>query len=186
MYSLTDLKVGTCISLDGEPYIVTAYQHSKQARGGAVVNVKLKNLITGNTLPKTFQGSDKIEPANMTFSKAQYLYNDGDDYHFMEGESFEQFSFSKDVLGDQVLYLVDGTDVDIQNYDGKPIGVRLPVKMTLKIIETPPGVKGNTADGGGNKPAKLETGLKVNVPLFVNEGQSIVVNTDTGEYVERA
>jgi elongation factor P len=185
MLSITDLKVGTSITLDGQPYIVTAYQQSKQARGGSVVNTKLKNLITGKSLPKTFQGNDKIEAADIGFTRAQYLYNDGSDYHFMDGESYEQFSLSKEELGDTTQYLVDGTDVDIQNYDGKPIGVKLPVKMVLEVTETIPGVKGNTADGG-SKPATLETGLVVNVPLFIKEGEKIRVNTDTGEYVERA
>lgn len=185
MLSITDLKVGTAITLDGQPYVVTAYQQSKQARGGSVVNTKLKNLITGNSLPKTFQGNDKIEPADIGYSRAQYLYSDGTDYHFMDGESYEQFSLSGDELGDATQYLVDGTDVDIQNYDGKPIGVKLPIKMELTVTETIPGVKGNTADGG-TKPATLETGLVVNVPLFIKEGEKIRVNTDTGEYVERA
>lgn len=185
MYSITDLKVGTCITLDGQPFVVTSYSHSKQARGGAVVNTKLKNLITGNSLPKTFQGNDKIEPAEISFSRAQYLYNDGTDYFFMDGDSFEQFSFPGSDLGEQTKYLIDGSNVDIQNYDGKPIGVKLPIKMTFEVTDTPPGVKGDTATGG-TKPATLETGLVVNVPLFIKAGDKVVVNTETGDYVERA
>ena len=185
MYTITDLKVGVAITLDGEPFVVTYSQHSKQARGGGVMVTKLKNLKTGNTVPKTFQGNDKIEPADISYTKAQFLYSDDDGYNFMDGESFEQFSFSEDDIGGNKYYLIEGTDVDIQNYDEHPIGIKIPIKMVLKVTETPPGVKGNTADGG-SKPATLETGLKVNVPLFIKEGEKVMVNTDTNEYVERA
>lgn len=185
MYSITDLKVGTAIKIDGEPYIVTASQHSKQARGGGVMKTTIKNLITGSILQKTFQGNDRIESADLNYKKAQFLYNDGTDYHFMFTDSFEQFSFTPEELGENVYYLLDGNDVDIQLVGDKPINVQVPPKVNLKVAETEPGVRGDTASGG-TKPAKLETGLVVQVPLFINEGDILRINTQTGEYVERA
>lgn len=185
MYSITDLKVGTAIKIDGEPFIVTASQHSKQARGGGVMKTSVRNLLTGAILQKTFQGSDRIEPADLNYKKAQFLYNDGSDYHFMFTDSFEQFSFSPAELGDNVHYLLDGSDVDIQMVGDKPISVQVPPKVNLSVTETEPGVRGDTASGG-SKPATLETGLVVQVPLFVNQGDILRINTQTGEYVERA
>jgi elongation factor P len=184
MYGITDLKVGTAINLDGQSFIITSSHHSKQARGSGVMKTSLKNLVTGATIQKTFQGSDKIEPANTGFSRAQYLYNDGDSYFFMDSTTYEQFQLPKDNLGDQTPYLIEGTDVDIQNIDDNPINVRLKPKMDLEVKHTDPGVRGDTASGG-SKPATLETGLVVQVPLFVNIGDKLRINTETGEYCER-
>lgn len=185
MYSIASLKVGTTIKLDDEPYVVLTAQHSKQARGGGVAKTTIKNLITGAIIPKTFQGNEKVEPADVGYKKAQHLYNDGENYYFMFNDTFEQFSFTKEELGDNHYYLVDGNDVDIQIYDDKPIYVKLPAKVNLKVVETDPGVKGDTASGG-SKPAIVETGKKFQVPLFINVDDVIRVNTETGEYVERA
>ena len=184
MYGITDLKIGTAINIDGQSYIVASSHHSKQARGGGVMKTSLKNLVTGATVQKTFQGNDKIDPANVGFSRAQYLYNDGEKYYFMDGTTFEQFELSKDNLGDQTFYLIEGTDVDIQNIDDKPVNIRLKPKIELKVKHTDPGVKGDTATGG-TKPATLETDLVVQVPLFINIGDKIRVNTETREYCER-
>ncbi len=185
MYGINDLRTGVAINLDGQPFIVTTYHHSKQARGTGVMKTTLKNLLTGNTLQKTFQGNDKIEPAEVRFSKAQYLYNDGSDYYFMDGETYDQFTLPKDNLGDQTNYMLEGTTVDIQNINGKPANLQLQPKVVLKVAQTDPGVKGDTATGG-SKPATLETGLVVQVPLFINEGDNLRINTETGEYCERA
>ncbi|EKD48210.1 MAG: hypothetical protein ACD_65C00064G0002 [uncultured bacterium] len=185
MLSIAQLKPGITIKLDGSPYIILSATFSKQARGGGTNNAKLKNILTGATIQKTFQGSDQLEPAEITYSKAQYLYNTGSEYHFMDNENFDQFSFAEEDLGDAPKFLLEGSEVDIQNYEGRPISIRLKPKVDLKVIETEPGVKGNTASGG-KKPAKLETGLTIQVPLFINEGDKIRVNTDTHEYVERA
>ena len=185
MYSIASLKVGTAIKIDGEPYVVLTFHHSKQARGGGVAKTTIKNLVTGAIIPKTFQGNDKLEPAEVGFKKAQYLYSDGNEYHFMFGDNFEQFSFTKDDLGDVVNYLLDGTDVDIQVYEDKAINVQLPPKVNLKVVETEPGVRGDTASGG-SKSAKLETGISIQVPLFINVGDVLRINTQTNEYVERA
>jgi len=184
MYSITDLKVGTAIQLDGESYIVTASQHSKQARGGGVMKTTLKNLVSGATVQKTFQGNDKIDPADVAYSRAQFLYAD-DMFHFMDNETYEQFSLPTDNIGDLAKFMIEGQQVDIQNINGAPVNVKVPPKVNLKVIETQPGVKGDTASGG-TKPATLETGLVVSVPLFINEGDTLRINTETGEYSERA
>lgn len=184
MYQITDLKPGTAIQINNESYTVVSSRHSKQARGGAVMRTTLKNLLTGTIIQKTFQGNDKIEPAEAEYSRAQYLYNDGNEYYFMDSSTYDQFSFSKKQLGDLTNYLTDGIDVDIQNINGKPANIKLPPKINLKVIETEPGVKGDTASGG-TKPAKLETGTIIHVPLFINTGDTVRVNTETGQYVER-
>lgn len=185
MYSITELRVGTAIQLEGKPYVVTYYYHSKQARGGGIVKVKLKNLIDGANIERTFQGNDKIDKADVGYSKAQYLYGDGSSFHFMDSNSYEQFELNEELIGDNKYYLIEGEEVDIQNFDGKPINVMVPPKINLTVTQTEPGVKGDTASGG-SKPATTNTGLVVQVPLFIKEGEKIRVNTQTGEYCERA
>ncbi len=185
MYSIAQLRVGTAIQVDGHPYIVTTASFSKQARGSGVMKTTVKSLLTGNSLPMTFQGNDKVEPAEVGFSRAQFLYSQGDDYFFMDSETYEQFNFSKEALGDKTNYLLDGSDVDIQSFDGQPINVQLPPKVNLKVVETAEGMRGDTAQGKVTKPAKLETGVTISVPIFVKEGATIRVNTETGEYCER-
>ncbi len=184
MYSIGELRVGKAIILDDEPYLITYAQHSKKARAGGVCRTKLKNLITGVIIPKTFQGNDKIAPADTGYKKAQYLYNDGESYHFMDNETFVQFSFTAEDLEDQVNFLVDDTEVDVLTFEDKPIGVMLPPKVELTVEYTEPGVKGDTA-AGGSKPATMNTGYVLQVPLFIKKGDSIRVNTESGEYVER-
>lgn len=184
MYEITDLKPGRAIQLDGEPYLVIDSQFGRKSQSKANMQCKLKNLLTGAVISRNFQGSEKIEPADVGYRKVQYLYNDGTDYTFMDLDSYDQFTFDKETLGDQALYLVDGNEVDALMFDGKPIGIQLKPTVELKVIETIPGVKGDTATGG-NKPAKLESGLTVNVPLFINEGDKVKVNTETGMYMTR-
>jgi elongation factor P len=185
MYSIGELRPGMVIIVDGDPYVIAAAQHSKQARQGGVCKTKIKNLLTGSMVNKSFQGNDKLEPADVTYGKAQFLYSDGEAFNFMDNESFEQFALDNETIGDQANYLVDGTDVDIQYFEGKPISVMIPPKMDLEVTHTDPGVKGDTASGG-SKPATLETGYVLQVPLFINIGEKIRVNTQSGEYVERA
>ena len=184
MYGITDLKIGTAINIDGQAYIITASHHSKQARGAGVMKTKMKNLVTGAVVQKTFQGNEKLEPAEVRYSKAQYLYSDGTNFAFMDQDNFEQFELSAENLGDQTDYLVEGANVDIQNINGSPINLRLAPKVELKVAQTDPGVKGNTASGG-SKPATLETGLVLQVPLFISEEDVIRVNTESREYCER-
>lgn len=185
MLGITDVKVGRNIVLDGAPYVVTWNQHSKQARGGGVMKTKLKNLMTGGSIDRTFQGSDKIEAAEVNFQKAQFLYSTGDDFEFMDQETYDTITFDRARLGEQVDFLTDGMEVDIQYFNGTAINVQLPTKMTFEVVQTDQGVKGDTATGG-SKPATLDTGYVVKVPLFVNVGDKIVVNTLSGEYIERS
>ncbi|MFC1638615.1 elongation factor P [Patescibacteria group bacterium] len=185
MLGISDIKSGKCIVLDGEPYRVLYEEHSKTGRAGAVLRTKLKNLITGAALEKTFQGAEKVEEADVSRTKAQYLYVEGDEYAFMDNESYEQFNLNKEVLEDVIGYLIEGTEVTILNFNDNPINIELPIKMNLKVVDAPPGIKGDTASGG-DKLVTLETGLKVTVPLFINNDDIIVVNTEKGEYVSRA
>src|SRR4030042_6214032 len=185
MLNLSTVKTGKTISLNNEPYLVIFHQHSKMGRAGAVLRTKLKNLKTGAMMEKTFQGADKIEEAEIMKSKAQFLYREGENYFFMDNASYEQFSLSESVLGNSVNYLLEGTEATILNYNNQPINIELPVKMEFRVVEAPPAIRGNTADGG-SKQVTLETGVKVNTPLFVKVGDILRINTETGEYVERA
>jgi len=185
MLSIADIKSGKNIVWEEIPYAVLYHEHSKTGRAGAVLRTRLKNLLTGNVLEKTFQGSEKVYVADIAKSKAQYLYKEGEDYSFMDMESYEQFSLSAESLGSAVDYLIEGTEIIVLNFNGNPINIELPVKMKLKVVEAPPGIKGNTVSTGG-KMVTLETGLKISTPLFVNEGDEIIVNTEKGEYVSRA
>ncbi|PIR92020.1 elongation factor P [Candidatus Falkowbacteria bacterium CG10_big_fil_rev_8_21_14_0_10_44_15] len=185
MLSLTEIKLGTLIKINDEPYVVIRSDHHKMGRGGAVLKTKLKNLITGNVLEKTFQGNDKAEAAATEEKTANYLYKNQNEAHFMDNESFEQFSLSLEQLGDAAKFMPDGTDVKMLYFEDKPVSVRLQPKVALKVVSTPPGVKGNTVSNV-TKIATLETGAEIAVPMFINEGDNIRVNTETGEYVERA
>lgn len=184
MLKLSEIKVGARIVFSGEPYLITWNQFSKTARQGGSMKTKMKNMLTGKTVEKTFQGSEKVEPADVAFKRAQYLYAVGEDYDFMDQESFETVTLSKEVLGDATNYLIEGMDVDLQYFNGHPINIQLKTKMAFEVTWAEPGVKGDTASGG-NKNAKIETGIEVKVPFFIKTGERIIVNTDTGEYVER-
>ena len=169
MYEITDLKIGTTITLDGEPFKVVWNQFSKTGRQGGVMAVKLKNLRTGAVIPKTFQGADKITPAEIVRKKAQFLYRDNDGCHFMDAETFDQFTLSEAAVGDAGKFLQDGEEYLLMYFDDVPMNVSLPIKLDFKVVETPPGVKGDTASGG-TKPAKLDCGVSVQVPLFIENG----------------
>jgi len=185
MLSLAEIKHGKRIVLDGEPYLVTWNQFSKSGRQGGVMKTKLKNLKSGSVFEKTFQGSDKIDEADITFRKAQFLYATGDDYEFMDQETFETATLTKEVLGTVANFLTDGADVDLQYFNASPINIQIQPKMKFKIAYTEPGAKGDTKNNV-QKDAELETGYQIKVPLFINTDDEIIVNTDTGEYVERA
>ena len=185
MLNLTEIKTGKRILFNGEPYVVLDYQHSKTGRAGAVLRTKLRNLLTGGTIDQTFQGSDRVEESEIGKSKAQYLYKESDSFAFMDMENYDQFSLSAEVIGDMANYLVEGTEVTLLSWNDTPINVEIPVKVTLKVIDAPPGIKGDTASGG-DKMVTLETGLQVTTPLFVKEGDSLIINTDKGTYVSRA
>lgn len=185
MLSLNEIKVGKVIDVNNEPFLVTRTDHHKMGRGGAVLKVKLKNLINGNMLDKTFQGNDKTNEANTEKRKANFMYFDEDNANFMDNENYEQFSISLEAIGEKKKYLKEGTDVDVLYYDNNPVAIDLPIKMSFKVVSAPPGVKGNSA-GNVTKQVELETGLLINAPMFINEGDIIKINTDSGEYSERA
>ncbi len=184
MYEITDLKPGRAIAIDGEPFIVLSSQFGRKSQSKANMQCKLKNLKTGAIVARNFQGSEKIEPADVGYKRVQFLYKNGDAYTFMDLESYDQFELTSEVVGEAGGYLVDGNEVDALMFEEKPIGIQLKATVDLKVLETIPGVKGDTATGG-NKPAKLESGITVNVPLFVNEGDTVKVNTETGLYMTR-
>ncbi|PLX26799.1 elongation factor P [Candidatus Parcubacteria bacterium] len=184
MLSISDIKLGKIILEKNEPYIVVKADHHKMGRGGAVLKTKLKNLINGNILEKTFQGNDKAEPANTERKKANFMYKDDSQAYLMDNESYEQFSLELESIGEKQKFLKDGIDVDVLYFNGQAVSLDLPIKMEFKVTMAPPGVKGNSA-GNVQKQIEIETGATLQAPLFINEGDLIRVNTDTGEYVER-
>ncbi len=184
MYQPTDLKKGTVIQLDGKPFKVIEYSQKVMGRGGSIVNVKIKNLIDGAVLPKTFKGAEKIEPADVSTKIVQYLYNDGTQFYFMDPESFEQFELPNLVVDEAASYLKEGDNLSLQFFDDKVINVELPNTLFLEVTYTETVVKGDTTSNV-LKDATLETGLKVKVPSFIKQGDSIKVDTRSGDYLER-
>lgn len=184
MLGMTDLKTGVVINLEDAPYEVVKYQHSKMGRGGAVMRTTLKNLLTGNNIERTFRDSDKFDRADMARAKSQFLYKSGNDYVFMDLTSFEQFELPGTVLGFSGQFLTEGLEVDLLTFNGTAINVQLPAKMRFKVTEAEPAVKGDTA----NNPSKnitIETGLTLKAPMFVNQGDYIMVDTRDASYIER-
>jgi elongation factor P len=185
MLNFNEIKTGKVIKLNAEPYIIIKTDHHKMGRGGAVLKIKCRNLINGNVLERTYQGSEKAEEAETQTKKANFMYKDKDEAYFMDNTNYEQFNLPLEDIGEAAKFLKDGTDVDVLYFENKPVSISLPIKMDFKVVSAPPGVKGNSA-GNVNKQVELETGAVLNVPMFINEGDIIRVNTDTGEYVERA
>jgi elongation factor P len=185
MISTADFRNGMTIEMDGTLYNIVYFQHVKPGKGGAFVRTKLKNLKTGAVIDKTFRAGEKVELAILDKRSMQYLYHEGGNLIFMDMETYEQMPISGEVVAEAEDFLKEGITVDISLYEGKPVGVEPPVFVELEVAETTPGVKGDTASGG-SKPATLETGLVVNVPLFVETGNIIKVDSRSGEYVERA
>jgi elongation factor P len=184
MYSTTDFRRGLKIELDGEPFIILEFQHVKPGKGGAFVRTKLKSLITERVLDKTFKSGDKVGRPDMVEKEMQYLYQDGDDFYFMDNDSYEQTFVQKEQLQGADAFLQENVQVTVLFHNGKPLTVELPNFVELTITKTDPGVKGDTASGG-TKPAVLETGATIQVPLFIKEGEKIRIDTRTGEYAER-
>ena len=185
MLNLSDLQPGVFLTYNNQPHQVVFSQHSKLGRGGAILKTKLRNLISGAIFEVTFKGNDKVEEADISRSKAQYTYKDSEGYHFMNSQNFEQFTIKTEQIGKSGEFLKEGENVDVLSWNDRVINVNPAIKIDLKIIETEPGVRGNTAQGSVTKPATLETGAKVQVPIFMRVGDIIKVNTQTGEYVER-
>lgn len=185
MLDMNNLRLGTFIQFNGEPYEVIDASHMKMGRGKAVMRTKLRHLVSGNTLENTFKANDKIEEADLSRSKASFMYGDDASLHFMDQTSFEQFFIDKKTIGDKARFLKDGLLVDVMLIDSTPVTVQLPKKVTYEVKDAPPGVKGDTATNVF-KTITLENDLEVRAPLFINAGDKIVVNTDTGDYTERA
>lgn len=184
MYQPTDLKKGVVCQIDGTPYRVTEYSQKVMGRGGSIVNVKLKNLLDGSVIPKTFKGQEKIERAEVSNKSVQYLYNDGDTYYFMEPDTFEQFELSSDLVEEAKGYLKEAMELNLQFFGERVINVELPKNVYLKVTYTEDVVKGDTTSSV-LKDATLETDLVVKVPAFIKTGDEISVDTATGEYRER-
>jgi elongation factor P len=184
MISTGDLKKGVTIEIDGVPHTIIEWQHVKIGRGGAIVRIKFKNLKTGAIFDRTYDAGERFPRAYLDRRTVVYQYNDGDQYYFMDTDNFETVQLSAEQLGDARYYLLDGMKLDVISYKDEPLDVELPTTVDLKVTYTEPGFKGDTATGG-TKPAELETGLTVQVPLFVTNGETIRVKTDTGTYVER-
>ncbi len=180
----SNFKNGLKIELDGEPFVMTYFQHVKPGKGGAFVRTKIKNLRTGRTLEKTFRAGEKVAEADVDERNMQFLYADSEGLVFMDNESYDQMSIPKEQVGDTVKFLKENVEVDVILYKGSPINIELPAFIHAEITQTDPGVKGDTASGA-TKPATLETGAVVQVPLFIKEGEVVRVDTRTGEYVER-
>ena len=184
MIDAGELRKGITIELDGQLYQVLDYQHIKMARGSAQVRLKLRDIRAGHTTERVFQASQKFGRAFLERRPVQYLYSDGSLYYFMDTETFEQMPLDEAILGETLSYLKDGLNLQMLTHRGETIGIELPVSVELQIAETGPGFKGNTASAG-SKPAKMETGITIQVPFFINTGDIIKVDTRTGEYLER-
>ncbi|MFH1662438.1 MAG: elongation factor P [Chloroflexota bacterium] len=184
MLNSTELKKGIVIELNDKLYQVIEYKHIKMKRT-ALVRLKLRDIIGGHTIEQTFQSDDKFKRARLEYRRMQYLYSDGGIYNFMDEENFEQIPLNASQLGDAVNYMKENMSLEISSYKDEIIGVELPITIELKVIQTDPGFKGDTATGG-TKLAKMETGITIQVPLFINEGDIIKVDTRTGNYLERA
>lgn len=185
MLSLTEIKVGSLITIDGQPYMVVKSEHHKVARGGATLKTKLKNLLTGNMVERTYQGNDKAEEADVVKRKANYLYKDESAAYFMDIENYDQFSLQLDQLAGKERFMKDGLEVLVMYYEGQPMSIELPIKVELEVTSAPPGVRGNSA-GNVMKTAELETGATISVPMFIETGDIIRINTVSEDYVERA
>ena len=184
MYNANDLKVGKKFVMDWSPYEVISYAQKVMWRGGSIINIKAKNLISGWTVPRTFSDHDKFEEADISTKTYEYLYNDGETYFFMEPTTYEQVELNKKILWDVILFLNDWDKVFLQEYNGDAINVSLEPSVVLEVIETPPGEKWDTATGW-KKPATLSTGLIVQVPLFIKEWDKIKVDSRTKDYLGR-
>lgn len=184
MYDLSDFKKGLKVLLDGEPYTVVDFQHVKPGKGNQFTRTKLKNLITGSNLERTFKSGEKFAVPDVVYKDMNFLYKDDTGYHFMDPASFEQMSLSEELIGDNGNYLTENLQIQVCLFNDRAVGVELPKSVNLKVVQTDPGFKGNTVTNT-YKPATLETGHVVQVPLHINEGDVLKVNTADGAYVER-
>jgi len=185
MIDAGELRKGVAIELEGKIYQVTEYHHIKMGRGSAQIRLRLRDIRSNNTTERSFQASDKFTPAFLEHRTVQYLYSDGSLYYFMDNKNYEQTALTADQIGGGINYLKEGLNLGLLTYKDEPISIELPTAVELQVTETEPGFKGDTATGG-NKPAKVETGITIQVPLFISVGDIIKVDTRNGEYLEKA
>ncbi len=185
MLSITNLKTGIIIDIDGIPFEIIKSQHAQLGRGGAILRATLKNLITGANIEKTFKGDTKIARANISKSKAQFLYKEGANYVFMDSSTFEQYHLNQQIIGNGANFLIEGSTADVQYFNQQPINIELPIKMKFKVTQADPAVRGDSVSTP-TKNAVIETGLKLKVPLFIKVDDIILIDTRSGTYIERA
>ncbi|NMB00935.1 MAG: elongation factor P [Firmicutes bacterium] len=185
MISVNDLRTGLTVELEGDIFSVVDFLHVKPGKGAAFVRTKLKNIRTGSTVERTFRAGERIARAHIELKQMQYMYSSGEDYFFMDMETYDQISLRAEDLGDAPKYLLENMTIGIQFYQGQAVGIDLPTTVILEVTHTEPGFKGDTAQGA-TKPATLETGITIQVPLFVEQGEKVKVDTRTGEYLSRA
>ena len=184
MYSTTDFRKGLKIEIEGEPYIIVDFQHVKPGKGGAFVRTRLKSLVTGNVIDQTFRSGDRVDKPDLEEREMQFLYETGGEYHFMDTHTFEQLFLTTDHLGESKDFLKENLVIKALFHNKRPIGIEVPMFVELKVIQSDPGIRGDTATGA-TKPATLESGAVIQVPLFVEEGETIRVDTRTHEYITR-
>ena len=184
MIDVNDLRKGTTFELEGRLFRVLEYSHNKPGRGNATIRTKVRDIRTGATFERTFQSGDRVQDIRIESRQMQYLYHDGDLYHFMDTETYDQIALDAKLLDDAVNYLIDGMNVIVQDYNGEALGVDMPITVDLKIVQADVAVKGDTASGA-SKYVTVDTGYRVQVPLFVNEGDTIRIDTRSGEYLTR-
>ncbi|HZK44497.1 MAG TPA: elongation factor P [Syntrophomonadaceae bacterium] len=185
MISVNDFRNGVSIEMDNQAYTVIEFQHVKPGKGAAFVRAKLRNIKSGGTIEKTFRGAEKVPRAHIDHREMQYLYRDGEGYVFMDNESYEQTTITPEAIGEGVKWLLENMNINVVVFKEEIIGIELPNFVELKVVETEPGVRGDTATGA-SKNATLETGAVVSVPLFINTGDTLRIDTRVGEYMERA
>jgi len=183
--STADFRTGMIIVYNGELFKIVSYQHSKMGRAGAVVRTKIKNLLNGKVLENTFRSGEKVEEARVEATTLQYLYNDSDNYYMMDPNTFDQIPISAEIIGDDRFYMLENDEIKVLMYQDAAISIELPTAVVLEVTYTEPGERGDTAKTNVKKPATLETGLEIPVPLFINEGDKIKIDTRDGSYLER-
>ena len=187
MLAINDLKAGIYIVYQDEPFVILKHDFIKMGRGQGVMRTSIKNLKTGKILDHSFRGQDRVAQADISRAKANYLYHEGNDYFFMDQKSYDQFFVIAEQLGkDKIPFLKENLEVDVLMYNGTPINVELPKKVTFTVVQAPPGVRGDTAQGSVTKKVTLETGQVIDAPLFINQDDKVIVNTETGKYVSKA
>jgi elongation factor P len=186
MASTSEIRKGVVIKHQGDLYVVVEFQHINPGKGSAFVRTRMKNLSSGKVIEITYKTSETVEIVSVSFQTMQYLYKSGDNYAFMDMSSYEQIEMDGDLVGDDAKYLKEGLDVIVGMYEGSPVSIQIPKKIQYKVVEAPPAVKGDSASGNVTKEIKLDNGLVIQAPIFIKEGEEVLVNTETGEYSARA